>query len=257
MITLLAWVAMVLLFFSASPGKRGVYIFPALPVLCVAAAPLLASLLERAGVRRTLVGYGLFLASLMGVVGLAGLVGPEAWSAKLAESRGIADGDVQTVFAGLLGAGVLGLAAMGMTRTRKAVPGLLAVTAIVWTTYGLIVRPALDPSSSGRTVMAAVAARLPADAELALVAWTEQMRLQADRPVTDFGFKASGKVQWRSASGWLADAPGTRWVLARADTVPACVDATRVVDVGLANRRAWALVPGEAVAHRCDASDLD
>ena len=254
-ITLLAWVAMVLLFFSASPGKRGVYIFPALPVLCVAAAPLLASLLERAGVRRTLFGYGLFLASLMGVVGLAGLAGPEEWSAKLAESRGIADGDVQTVFIGFLVAGVLGLVAIGVTRTQRVVPGLLAVTAIVWTTYGVVLRPALDPSSSGRTVMAAVATALPADAELALVAWTEQMRLQADRPVTDFGFKASGKAQWRGANVWLAEAPDARWVLARADTVPACVEATRVIDVGLSNRRAWALVPGSAMAG-CTEADL-
>jgi 4-amino-4-deoxy-L-arabinose transferase-like glycosyltransferase len=247
-ITLLAWVVMVLLFFSASPGKRGVYIFPALPVLCVAAAPLLGTLLERVGVRRILFGYGLFLAALLAVVGLAGLVGPAAWSERLAGSRGIAESDVHTVFLGLL--------VVLATRTKRVVPGLLALTAIVWTSYGLVLRPALDPSSSGRTVMAAVAERLPADAELALVAWTEQMRLQADRPVTDFGFKASGKAQWRSGAAWLAEAPATRWVLARADTVPECVEAAQVIDVGLSNRRAWALVPGAAVA-RCDASDLD
>jgi hypothetical protein len=46
-------------------------------------------------------------------------------------------------------------------------------------------------------------------------------------------------------------------VLARADTVPECVDATQLIDVGLSNRRAWALVPGTAVAQRCNASDLD
>lgn len=256
-ITLLAWVVMVLLFFSASPGKRGVYIFPALPVLCVAAAPLLGALLERVGVRRILFSYSLFLAALLAVVGLAGLVGPEAWSERLAGSRGIADSDVQTVFLGLLAAGALGLVAVLATRTKRVVPGLLALTAIVWTSYGLVLRPALDPSSSGRTVMAAVAERLPADAELALVAWTEQMRLQADRPVTDFGFKTSGKSQWRSGAAWLAEVPATRWVLARADTVPECVDAAQVIDVGLSNRRAWALVPGTAVAQRCKASDLD
>lgn len=256
-ITLLAWVVMVLLFFSASPGKRGVYIFPALPVLCIAAAPFLGALLERISVRRTLFGYGLFLAALLVLVGLAGLVGPDAWSQRLAEPRGIADGDVHTVFLGLLVAGALGLVAVLATRTKRVVTGLLALTAIVWTSYGLVLRPALDPSSSGRTVMASVAERLPADAELALVAWTEQMRLQADRPVMDFGFKTSGKAQWRSGAAWLAEAPATRWVLARADTVPECVDAAQMIDVGLSNRRAWALVPGTAVAQRCNASDLD
>lgn len=257
LLTLLTWVVMVLVFFSASPGKRGVYIFPALPVLCVAAGPLLADLLARIGVRRTLFGYGLFLAALMALVGLAGLLGPEAWSDRLAGSRGIADADVRTVFVGFLLAGALGVVAMAATRTRQVVPGLLAVTAIVWTTYGLVLRPALDPSSSGRTVMATVAAALPGDAELALVAWTEQMRLQADRTVTDFGFKASGKAQWQAALPWLTAAPAERWVLARTDTLPACVDGARVVDVGVANRRPWTLVPGVAVAERCNASDLD
>jgi len=255
--TLLAWVVMVLLFFSASPGKRGVYIFPALPVLCVAAAPLLSSLLERAGVRRTLFGYGVVLGSLMAVVGLAGLFGPDAWSERLTGSRGIADADVQTVFIGFLVAGLLGLGAVLVANTRRVVPGLLALTALVWGVYGLVLRPALDPSSSGRTVMTTVAERLPADAELALVAWTEQMRLQADRPVTDFGFKASGKAQWRAAVPWLSEAPATRWVLARTDTIPDCADVSRSIDVGISNRRAWALVPADAVAGRCDAHDLD
>lgn len=256
-ITLLAWVVMVLLFFSASPGKRGVYIFPALPVLCVAAAPLLGTLLERIGVRRTLFGYGIVLASLLSLVGLAGLIGPDAWSDRLAGSRGIADGDVQTVFVGLLVAGALGVLLLALTRTRQVVAGLLGLTALVWVTYGLVLRPALDPSSSGRTVMATVAERLPADAELALVAWTEQMRLQADRPVADFGFKASGKAQWRAAMPWLAETPEARWVLARADTIPDCVDASLHIEVGVANRRPWTLVPGTAVAGRCTAASVD
>lgn len=250
-ITLLAWVVMVLLFFSASPGKRGVYIFPALPVLCVAAAPLLVALIERTGVRRTLVGYGAVLASLLGVVGLAGLMGPDAWAERFAVSRGIADGDVQTVFVGLLVAGGLGVVVLALTRTRRVVIGLLGLTSLLWLSYGLVLRPALDPSSSGRTVMLAVAERLPADAQLALVAWTEQMRLQADRPVTDFGFKASGRAQWRAAMPWLAEAPDSRWVLARTDTLPKCVDTSLRVDVGVANRRSWTLVPGTAVTERC------
>lgn len=250
-ITLLAWVVMVLLFFSASPGKRGVYIFPALPVLCVAAAPLLVTLVERIGVRRTLVGYGAVLASLLGVVGLAGLVGPEAWSERVVATRGIADADVRTVFIGLLVAGGLGFVVLAFTRTQRAVAGLLGLTALLWLSYGLVLRPALDPSSSGRTVMLAVAQRLPADADLALVAWTEQMRLQADRPVADFGFKASGRTQWRAAMPWLAAAPASRWVLARTDTIPECVDASMQIDVGVANRRSWTLVPGTAVTGRC------
>ena len=49
---------MVLVFFSLSPGKRGVYILPALPALAIAALPFIEALLARAGVRRA----GLILA---------------------------------------------------------------------------------------------------------------------------------------------------------------------------------------------------
>ena len=47
----LAWIALVLVFFSASAGKRGVYIFPALPALMIAAAPYLPELFARRAVR--------------------------------------------------------------------------------------------------------------------------------------------------------------------------------------------------------------
>ena len=40
------------LFFSLSSGKRGIYIFPALPAALLAAAPFLAELFERKGVQR-------------------------------------------------------------------------------------------------------------------------------------------------------------------------------------------------------------
>jgi len=49
---LLGYLVLVLVFFSASPGKRGVYITPATPALALLAAPLLPALLERRGVRR-------------------------------------------------------------------------------------------------------------------------------------------------------------------------------------------------------------
>ncbi|AWY38614.1 phospholipid carrier-dependent glycosyltransferase [Pseudomonas putida] len=46
-LVLLGWVALVLLFFCISAGKRKLYIYPALPALVLAAAPLLPWLLKR------------------------------------------------------------------------------------------------------------------------------------------------------------------------------------------------------------------
>jgi 4-amino-4-deoxy-L-arabinose transferase-like glycosyltransferase len=63
----LAWLMLVVVFFSLSPGKRGVYITPALPALAIAALPFIESVLAGAGVRRA----GLILASMFFVAAAA------------------------------------------------------------------------------------------------------------------------------------------------------------------------------------------
>ncbi len=63
----LFWVLAVLLFFSASPGKRGVYLLPALPALVLAASAHLEALMQRRGVGRV----SLALAALLALAGWA------------------------------------------------------------------------------------------------------------------------------------------------------------------------------------------
>ncbi|MBK7249554.1 MAG: glycosyltransferase family 39 protein [Gammaproteobacteria bacterium] len=63
----LAWVAIVLLFFSFSSGKRGIYVLPALPALAISAAPFLPALFARASIRRA----SLALAGLLVLAGIA------------------------------------------------------------------------------------------------------------------------------------------------------------------------------------------
>ena len=50
---LLGWAVIVLLFFSASPGKRGVYILPVLPAVALASGEWLRGLWQRPDVQRT------------------------------------------------------------------------------------------------------------------------------------------------------------------------------------------------------------
>ena len=75
---------LVLLFFSASPGKREVYIFPMLPALCVAAGALLPGLMKRVGVQRVLFAYVLALSLAMCAMATAGLMGASEWAHRLA-----------------------------------------------------------------------------------------------------------------------------------------------------------------------------
>ncbi|HEV7715054.1 MAG TPA: glycosyltransferase family 39 protein, partial [Steroidobacteraceae bacterium] len=54
----LAWALLALLFFSLSSGKRGIYLFPALPAAVLASAPFLADLFQRRGVQRASLALG-------------------------------------------------------------------------------------------------------------------------------------------------------------------------------------------------------
>lgn len=248
--TLLGWAVLVFLFFSASPGKREVYLFPALPAVCLAAAPLLNGLLRRTGARRLLLGYVVVLSAVALFLVLDGSLRDAGVVARLAERRDIRAADLRWLLGGL---GILAIAGLALAAGLRDRPGRLAVSfsALLWTLYGVVLAPALDASSSARQLMQTVEARLPKEAELGLVAWREQMLLQALRPAIDFGFSAPVAVQWRAARGWLAQAPARRWVLAPETALPPCLPSEDAVFVGRSNRGDWWLIAGSGPTAEC------
>ena len=248
---LLGWSALVLLFFSASPGKREVYIFPMLPALCVAAAPLLPALMQRIVVRRVLFAYLLVLASVACALAVSALTGSTTLAHRLADQRGISDDTMQVFLFWLLGFGVAVFAILSWARLRHVGSALVLATAALWLVYGMGLAPALDADSSSRGLMQRVGQRIGPDAQLGMVAWREQNLLQADRPVTDFGFKQSWEAQWAEAGPWLAADPTRRWVFVLDEALGPCVDRGQVIDIGQSNRNRWMLVPGEAWKPGC------
>jgi 4-amino-4-deoxy-L-arabinose transferase-like glycosyltransferase len=248
---LLGWALLVLVFFSASPGKREVYIFPMLPALAVAASPLLAGLLRKRSVRAVLWTYMAVLAAGAGMLGAWLLAASPERAHALVDGRGM---DMTTVV--LLGRWLLGFAvaasALMIAARRRVAVALVAVTAALWTAYGMGFMPAISPDSSARALMQRVGERIGPDADLAMLGWREQHLLQADRPVTDFGFKRPWVEQWQHAHAWLLEAPGKRWLFLRRDAIGPCLDPARVVDIGASNRRAWILAPGDAWIAGCE-----
>ena len=245
---LLGWSLLVLLFFSISPGKRELYILPILPAACLAAAPLLAGLLRRAWVRRLLCGYVVVL----GLAALAVAFGP--WLPRDALRRALEAGTVAQLRYGLIFLGVGLCAIAAWARQRRAALGVVLATAWLWTIYGLVFATALDPYGSSAGLMQRVGQRIGPQAELGMVAWREQNLLQADRPVTEFGFKADWATQWDKAGPWLAQAPQQRWLFVLREALSPCVDRAQVVEIGQSNRNEWLLVPGTAWRTACAAS---
>ncbi len=248
----LAWWALVLLFFSLSSGKRDMYILPALPMACLALAPLLPGIVRRPAARILALGFTASLSLAFLAAGLAMCLGEPAFEQRLVALRGLQGGG-EPLGMFLAAVGAWGVAAMAWAGRRRAIGGMLAMLAGTWVLFGLVGAPIWNDSASSRGLMTEVGARIGPGAELGLVAWREQQLLMADRPTATFGFRVPSGVQLQRALAWQAAAPGKRWLLVQDVAVAPCIDRERALRVGSANRRGWWLVPAVA-AIECDAT---
>lgn len=241
----LAWCALVLVFFSIPGGKRDMYILPALPMLCLALAPLLAGIARKRWPRRIALGFTVLLAGASLLAGLAMWFGDPGFERRFIAARGLED--VAQALAGLLVAiGAWGAACLLWCGRRRALAALLATLAGMWVLLGVVGMPLLNDSSSSRGLMREVGQRIGAQAELGLVAWREQNLLMADREVAEFGFKVAFDQQMRRGLAWQAQRPATRWLLVQDVALAKCIDKAQSQFLGNANRRGWWLVPGVA-----------
>ena len=241
----LAWVALVVLFFSLSAGKRDVYILPALPMLCLLLGPWLAGVVERRAARWTALAFTALLAIALTAAGAAALLGEPGLERALERARGLAGG-ADALGAVLLAIGLVGFAVIAWCRVRGAIAALVATLVALWIGVGLVATPLLNDASSSRALMQRAGALIGPEAELGLVAWKEQNLLMADRPAATFGFLREPAAQMGEARSWQARRPAQRWLLVEDDALDACVDRARAVHVGTANRREWWLVPAQA-----------
>lgn len=239
----LAWLVLVLIFFSASPGKRGIYILPALPAFAVAAAPWWREVAAQRGVQR-------LLRVTMAAIAL-GLAVAAAWSAwrpvdevlRVEEAAGLAAWAVA-----LAGAAVFGLAALA-ARQGRAVASWAAAMLVAWVGVGWGVLPRLNGERSGATLMAQVRAALPLGGELGVVGWKEQFVLQARRPVVDFGFRRRDKEQeLADALAWAAASPRRRILVADDHPGLTLTGGSGATFLGVHHRQRWWLVSAEDVA---------
>lgn len=241
----LGWIVLVLLFFSFSPGKRDVYILPALPMTALALAPLLPALLRKAGVRRCVFALTLALSALMTTAATLALRTHPRWAATFEQSL---DPHIWWL---LLAIGVAGLLIVAATRIRRAALGWLLFASVMWSVYGLWGYPMLNGDRSARDVMTHARAIAGPDASIGLLAWKEQNLLMAQGPVTEFGFLEPWPRQYEDAVAWQSAAPAQRWIFSLDEAMGQCVDRRRAIRVGHANRRDWWMFKADAVLPGC------
>jgi 4-amino-4-deoxy-L-arabinose transferase-like glycosyltransferase len=233
---LLGWILLVVLFFSASAGKRGVYILPALPAMALACGPFLSDLLSRRGVRR--VGFVLAVSVVfICVAALAyALVRPDM-RARVLETYDI---DV------LMPLGIT--AAVGMLlcialRVRQGMLLYCGVFISVLLVVSFVVNPQINDVRSGARFTRLVEARTKEIKKLGIIAFKEQYLLQLGRPVVHFGH-----ARWREAdqeaadaAAWLQSNPQAALIVNERG-LAACFTASPHEFLTEANRTRWYLV---------------
>ncbi|MFQ2272601.1 ArnT family glycosyltransferase [Aeromonas enteropelogenes] len=240
-ILLLGYLVLVIVFFSVSPGKRGVYVTPGTPALALLSAPFIAALLARRWPGRLLSGLGW----LLGIVCLGGAVALE-FSAKLA-SRVSELGPAPWLPLLVMG-GVLLL--VNALLRRAPLTAILATLACGWLIYSTWICTRLNDMRTPQTVMALAAERVPAGNELLLTGFKEQHLLFTRQPLRHYSYQMPDDAQAREAAAWVAAAPG-RWVLGAADLLERCFDPARMENLGNRHRTDWLLANAEAIKPAC------
>jgi 4-amino-4-deoxy-L-arabinose transferase-like glycosyltransferase len=225
----LSWVLLVILFFSASPGKRGIYILPALPALAIASLPLIREVLAKKGVRIA----SLTVAALFWIAGIAAMFVtahkpiPYATTSLLVTYT------------------IIATVCIGFALWRAPVaafPAGLAALAI-WFSYW--VAPLMNGERSGRDFTRAMLEQVRPAEELGLVAYKEQFLLYLDRPTVNFGHRRwlEGPQEAYDAAAWLAAAPN-RVLLVPDDRLEPCF--SNLEAIGRSSRDHWHLVRAPA-----------
>jgi 4-amino-4-deoxy-L-arabinose transferase-like glycosyltransferase len=246
LLALLGWIVLVLVFFSASPGKRGVYVLPLVPAMLLAFAPMIEPLMRRRGVQRTafgfLIAFGVFLVAICAAVWLVPGKIP------------VTVEDVVTATLvppiALLGALALLFAFAG---SRRAVITLPLFLGVAWIVAGWWLLPMLNSGRSAAPLMDRVATAIGPGSEIGVVAWREQFALHADRPIVTFGYGRRDLDQETvDAARWVAGS-SNRWLMIPNESL-SCFDEKKAIKLGSRSRRIWYLVRRDAITPNCSAT---
>jgi 4-amino-4-deoxy-L-arabinose transferase-like glycosyltransferase len=232
---LVGWMLLVIVFFSASSGKRGVYVLPAVPAFALACAPWLRELFSARIPRRALL-------SLVGALALVftGAAGYLLVAAtRRTELTALYDTDF---FTPLLIVGIASSIAVVWLRAR-AYAAYVAVLACAFVVVSYGVNPAINRERSSEAFVGDVELHTKDIAELGLVAYKEQYLLEFTRPTVNFGH-----ARWREAEQEAADAAAwlaagrNRALLLDTKVRDLCFSGATTRPLQEANNKEWLLV---------------
>ncbi len=250
---------LVVVFFSISPGKRDMYILPALPFVALLCGPGLVLLSRNRIWQNLLTGLALAFAAILLLLGLLALLQEPKFARALAERHQFEGSKIWWSF---VAAGLLGLLAVLFwqfkSRAQRGLYGLFSVLACVWTLpMGFVGLSELDKASSGRIITERARSQVGDEATIGFVDWKEQHYLQMRGAKTEFGFSKPLREQRLAALNWIYQNPVRHYVIVQDRAMDAedyddkCFLRENSVDLGISNRRRWYLVNFESIPLSC------
>lgn len=236
---LVSWVVLVVLFFSLSTGKRGVYVLPAVPALALASGPYLVELIQRRSVQRAMFVLAAILAAVCLLGAVFVLIRPE-------QRLQMMDNYDIDVLGPLLVIGGVGALVCAITRPARGVIAYAGFLTAILLIVSYWINPVMNSARSGAEFISHVEQVADADAELGFVGFKEQYLLNVHRPIVHFGH-----ARWREweqeaadAALWLNGSERRQLVVTQAAR-ERCFAATTSKSLGTANRSEWFIVRGK------------
>ena len=230
----LGWIILVLLFFSLSPGKRGVYILPALPILALITAPYLRLVLTAKWFNRLILAVVASLSLLFLFLGIAGELGLSFAAKKAAEYR------LEPWHLSLT-LGTLGVVICGFNFRRHRFVSWIMFIPVMWVIYGTWGYVLLNPIRTPQHVFQQLDRIMPADAELALVDYAVQYIMFSPYRITHFGYRTPRDDEIRAAWFWLKKTPDG-FILLDKNTRTSCFAMDKAIPAGSVHRKKLVLL---------------
>lgn len=243
----LGWVVLVLVFFSFSPGKRGVYILPALPMLALITAPYVSNLLKNKGVNWLIWAVVTSLSLLFFMFALAGF-NDAKFALKLSEKYAVEP------WLFLLFLGSLGLLVSAVALRLSKWQTWPVFISVVWLTYSTWGYTLLQEVKTPKNIYREISKQVAPNAEIALVDFSEQFLLFSKYRMTHFGYHTDNQQQIAAAWAWQQGF-SNRYVLMNYQLISACFDQQKAIHVGFAHRVDWVLLDTKSRLDSCEQID--
>nr|WP_233267487.1 glycosyltransferase family 39 protein [Paraglaciecola sp. L3A3] len=240
----LGWVILVILFFSISSGKRGVYLLPALPMLALITAPYLSSLIKSKGLNWLIWSLVTLISVLLVVLAIAGIAELN-FATKLSQKY-----NIEPWFF-LLSIGALGtLNSVTHYKYQKwqTWPYFIAILWILYSTWGYRL---LNEPKTPHNIYQQISQLVDTKAEIALVDFSEQFILFSPYRMTHFGYHTENHRQLVSAWNWQKLQPN-RHVLMNYELIDDCYNKEKAIHLGFAHRVGWVLLGNDSRLKQCN-----